>query len=339
MEIIKFEEFNLLDVPIIDVRSPGEYQQSHIPGALNVPLLNDEHRRLVGIAYKQTGKDAAIELGHRLVDPIRNDILENLKSQVEVDKIRVYCARGGLRSQLMSRFFSENGFHVKMLKGGYKTYRNYVLGTISEFKNIKILSGYTGSGKTEILQELKSIGAQVLDLEELANHRGSAFGALGKEQQPSSAQFHNRIFEVLKSYDPGKTLWVESESVSIGKVYIPEQLWANMKNADGYEVILPVEERVKHTLDIYGHYDPAALSSCIRNIAKRLGGLEVNLLCELVEIGDLEPVVERLLKYYDKAYELGREKRDCQNYVKLHFSSLEPRKIAEFLQSRLLESI
>ncbi len=326
-------EFDKSVGPIIDVRSPGEYENDHIPGALNVPLLSNEHRHHVGVVYKMEGQEAAIALGHKLVDPIQDSILQNLKEQTDSNKIRVYCARGGLRSQLMSRFFADHGYSVSMLKGGYKAYRQEAIDTYSLFDNLIILSGHTGSGKTEILKELANLGEQVIDLEALAEHRGSAFGSLGQDKQPSSTQFHNRIYEVLKKMDSSKRLWVESESITVGKVYIPEEFWVNMKRAKAIEIELPVEERVNHILEMYGQFELEDLSDCIKQLRRRLGDQEMRLLCALTEIGDLEPVVIRLLKYYDKAYEFSKQKRECQDYVKIPFARLKPRKIAEFLQA------
>lgn len=333
IKVNQVDEFEDVDAPLIDVRSPGEYAESHIPGAINVPLLNDEHRHHVGVVYKMEGQEAAISLGYKLVDPLRNQILENLISVVVGPRVKVYCARGGLRSQLMADFFSQNGFEVTLLKGGYKAYRNHAIRLYGKFNNIMILSGHTGSGKTEILKELSRLGEQVLDLEDLANHRGSAFGALGMEIQPTSTQFHNRIYEVLRGFDPAKRLWVESESITVGKVFIPEEFWRKMKMAPAVEIILPIEERVRYTLEIYGKYELSSLADCIRQLKRRLGDEEMRVLCALTEIGDLEPVVNRLMKYYDNAYEMSKKKRDCQDYVKLHYPKLKPRKIAEILIS------
>ncbi|MCC6817967.1 MAG: tRNA 2-selenouridine(34) synthase MnmH [Bacteroidia bacterium] len=331
-------DFQSLLFPIIDVRSPGEYEESHIPGAINVPLLNNEHRHHIGVVYKMEGKDAAIALGHKLVDPIKNQILQDLKDKTDKTDIRVYCARGGLRSQLMSAFFSDNGYNVIMLKEGYKAYRNHAIDFFNKFQNILILSGYTGSGKTEVLNELMQLGEQVLDLEALANHRGSAFGGLGQQAQPSSTQFHNKIYEVLKNYDFNRNLWIENESILVGKVYIPEELWHLMKLAPVIEIDINLEERIKHTLEIYGDFDLEELSNSIKFLRKRLGDEEMRLLCALTEIGDLEPVVKRLLVYYDKAYEMSRLKRQRQISVKLPFSQLKPRIIAEYLQSYVLKN-
>lgn len=327
-------EFLSSGCSLIDVRSPGEFAESHISGAVNIPLLNDEHRALVGTLYKQEGRDAAIALGYKLVNPLRNEILEKLKKSVEGNKIRIYCARGGLRSANMAAFFGENGYEAEVLKGGYKSYRNLVHKTIASFRNILILSAYTGSGKTEVIKALAKRRAQVLDLEELANHKGSAFGALGRDKQPSTSEFHNRIFDVLYHLNPAEPLWIENESVTIGKVFLPKELWENMKQANGVEYQIPIEERLSFIMKEYGHFDLNDLAACVGNLSRRLGDEECRRLSGQVLAGELESVVRSLFRYYDKSYEYGRLKRKSQHYVKIYFSELNPDSMADFLLSR-----
>ncbi len=330
---INIVEFLSSDIPLLDVRSPGEYKESHIIDAFNLPLLNDQHRELIGKCYKQKGQDAAIALGYELVNPISHTFIKQAETISTGKNVRMYCARGGLRSQKMAEFLSANGYEVLVLKGGYKAYRNYILHEIKKFRNIIILSGYTGSGKTEILQELGHLGCQVLDLEALANHKGSAFGSLGNKPQPGSGYFHNLIFEALRHYSPEIPLWVENESVTIGKVYLPKELWENMVLARGYEIELPISERVRFILRNYGGYETQNLVDCIQALSRRLGDEACRELCELTRENQLETVVERLFKYYDKAYQNGRNKKNCQEFVKISFETLDPKKIAGFLLS------
>ncbi len=145
--------------PLIDVRSQGEYVESHMIGADNVPVLNDEHRELVGKCYKQQGQDQAIRLGYELVNPIRQTLVEQAQQHGPDKRVKLYCARGGLRSQKMAEFLAGSGFEVLVLKGGYKSYRNKVLERIARFRDIKLLGGHTGSGKTEVLHALAKLGA------------------------------------------------------------------------------------------------------------------------------------------------------------------------------------
>jgi len=318
---LNVDEFLSTQVPCFDVRSPLEFDSSSIIGALNLPLLDNINRKAIGICYKQKGKEAAIALGYQLVNPIRQSFIENVQQQTESKTIKLYCARGGLRSNKMANFLSENGYDVLLLRGGYKAYRNYILKTISSFDNIYILSGNTGCNKTGLLKALKTNGEQVINLEALANHKGSAFGGIGELSQPSNAQFANLIFEALKGYQPEKQLWVESESISIGKIAIPLELWTNMQKANGIEIVIPLQQRIQFIVDTYGQFDLAALAEGIRKLSKRLGLETTEALCQMTLNHQLHPVVERLLQYYDKGYESGRLKKNCQNYVKFELES------------------
>jgi tRNA 2-selenouridine synthase len=272
-------------------------------------------------------------LGYELINPLRERFLEHARQIIPSGKLRLYCARGGLRSHKMAEFLEANGYEVTLLKGGYKSYRNWVLNRIKRFTNIVIVSGYTGCGKTEVLGELAQLGCQVLDLEALANHKGSAFGALGNMPQPGSAQFHNLIFNAIKDYKPELPLWVENESVTIGKVFLPKELWDNMLVANGYEIELPLSERVGFIMRTYGKFDTESLISCIKMLSKRLGDEACRELCRLTADHQLELVVRQLIKYYDKGYEVSRSQKECQEFVKIHFDTLEPHKIARFLKS------
>ncbi|MEZ4803908.1 MAG: tRNA 2-selenouridine(34) synthase MnmH [Bacteroidia bacterium] len=331
MKRIEVSEFLKSDRTLIDVRSQGEFEESHILEAINIPLLNNEERIQVGTAYKQVGKEAAIEIGFQLVNPRKDEILENLMQTIGNKPIKLYCARGGMRSQLMANYFTENGYDVVVLEGGYKAYRNHVLSQISNYTNLIVLSGYTGSGKTEILSELRGLGAQVIDLEFLANHKGSVFGALGNSKQPKSAEFHNLIFNELSKFDYSTPIWVENESFRIGNIYLPKELWLNMKNSPGIELYIPFNDRVEFTKKQYGNFNAEDVSRCINYLRKRLGDEKTNQLLCLVRENDADEIIESLLLYYDKAYEFGREKRKCHNYVKLSFESMDIKKIAEYL--------
>lgn len=333
IEQVAVADFVALDYPVLDVRSPGEYEDSHIPTSFNLSLLDDKNRAEVGKTYKNQGQEAAIALGYQLVNPKRESILERANELGNEKTIGLYCARGGLRSAKMAEFLSGQGFHVHVLRGGYKAYRKYILGQIARFTNIVILAGHTGSGKTEVLRKLAELGAQVLDLESLAHHRGSAFGGLGQEKQPSTSQFQNGIFEVLRRFSPELPLWVENESVMIGRVCLPGELWANMSNAGGYELVLPMDERVRFILEGYGNFDAESLITCIRNLSRRLGDEDMRRLCQYVAGDDLEPVVRRLIAYYDKSYEFHRSRQDCQVFVKMPFEKVQPLEIAGFLLS------
>jgi tRNA 2-selenouridine synthase len=331
MKRIEVSEFLRSDRTLIDVRSQGEFDESHILEAINIPLLNNEERVQVGTAYKQVGKEAAIEIGYQLIIPRKDQILDNLIQTTGKKPIKLYCARGGMRSQLMANYFSDNGYDVVVLEGGYKAYRNHVLSQISNYTNLIILSGYTGSGKTEILNELRGLNAQVLDLEKLANHKGSVFGALGNSQQPKSAEFHNLIYNELSMFDNSKPIWVENESFRIGNIFLPRELWLNLKNSPGVELHIPFNDRVEFTKKHYGNFNSEDVGRCINYLRKRLGDEKTNQLLELLNDNNAEEIIRSLLLYYDKAYEFGREKRKCHNYVKLSFETMDIKKIAKNL--------
>lgn len=324
-------EFLNLSLPVIDVRSPSEFADGHLESAINIPILDNQNRAIIGKTFKQQGREAAIQMGFKLVNPLRNKLLNDLEAQVDRKQIALYCARGGLRSNHMASFFAEHGYTVYLLNGGYKAYRNHLLRIISEFKRIVILSAFTGSGKTEILHALRKKGAQVLDLEGLAQHKGSVFGALGYSEQPSSASFHNQIFNELKHYNPNEVLWVENESFTIGKVHLPIELWLQMKKSQGVEITVPQAERVQWIKQTYGLYQTSDLIACIQQLKKRLGDELCRKISNLVAEAQLELAIEALLKYYDRAYEMGRVKRNCHDYVKIPFEHLDPDRIAEFL--------
>jgi tRNA 2-selenouridine synthase len=318
---------------IIDVRSPMEYEESHIQGAINMPLLNNEAREIIGKTYKKKGKDAAMELGYQLVDPIKKQFIDFIDVLGKGNQYFLYCARGGLRSRLMAEYLIENGFNVLVLKGGYKAYRNAVVHRINEFSNLRIIGGYTGSGKTHVLEQLSLMGEQVLDLEALANHKGSAFGGLGQNAQESTAQFHNKVFSKLSHFNPRLPLWIENESIHIGKVNLPIELWEKMKHSEVIEIIIPLEKRIQNILMDYGHYTSEELIDCLKHIEKRLGKKVTNELGAKIAKRDLKSVVESLLRYYDEAYEKGRLKRDCQKFVKIEFKEFNSEQIARILQT------
>src|SRR5258705_1089911 len=209
---------------LLDVRSESEYFQGRIPGAANLPLLDDEARKEVGITYKVKGRNQAVEKGfeltggkfHTFIKTVKDYLSQPQTSGLKPQTVMLYCWRGGMRSGIMSWLLETAGIGTVLLKGGYKSYRQWALQQIEAERKVIILGGKTGNGKTFLLNELKKSGEQVLDLEALANHRGSAFGAIGMEAQPRQEHFENLIaFELGKS-DPEKILWIENESSKVG---------------------------------------------------------------------------------------------------------------------------
>jgi len=207
--------------PIIDVRSPGEYEHAHIPGALNLPLFSNEERAEIGTIYKQRGRVKAVQRGLEVVGPKLAGFAK-FALALQSENILIHCWRGGMRSSSMAWLLETVGINCTLLTGGYKSYRSRVLTSFEKPLKIILLGGYTGSGKTDLIKLLKEQGEQVLDLEGLACHKGSAFGAIGQGEQPSSEQFENLLSLEMEALDGEKVVWIEDESRNVGKVFVPE---------------------------------------------------------------------------------------------------------------------
>jgi tRNA 2-selenouridine synthase len=297
----------------IDVRSEGEFEAGHIIGAINIPILNNEHRILVGTSYKQEGKDSAVELGYKLVSPLFEQLVTEAKKHVKENKIVIYCARGGMRSQIFSDLLSKEGVEVFRLKDGYKRYRNWCLEKFSRQHQLIVMSGKTGSQKTERLFGLHEVGEAVVDLEGLAHHKGSAFGALGQPEQPTQEHFENKLahalFFELKKDQP---VWYENESRLIGKIRIPDPLFNRIVNAPRIEIQPSFENRFDFLMENYGCFSKEELIEKTQLLTKRMG-LEANKKSiEALENGDKNEWLTLLMHYYDKAYESGRLKQAVQ---------------------------
>ncbi len=308
---LDIEEFLKHEAPVIDVRSPGEYAHGHIPGARSLPLFTNEERAIVGTLYKQSGRDAAVLEGLRIVGPKLAAIVEEARSIAPDGRIRVHCWRGGERSGSVAWLLDKAGFaQVVTLKGGYKAFRNHVLPSFDVPLSLIVLGGYTGSGKTEILHVLRTHGEQVVDMEGLANHRGSSFGALGLPPQPSTEHFENLLWSELRKLDTARPIWLEDESVLIGRVKIPDGLFAQLRAANVLFIDMPQEVRAERLVADYGKADPKDLREAVLRIQKRMGPQHCKAALEALEAGDLFTVAKTALAYYDKAYLYGLEKRD-----------------------------
>lgn len=322
---------NASSMPVIDVRSPLEFEQGHIPGAINIPIFSDEERKIVGTLYKNSGREAAVLAALDLVGPNLSTFVKEAK-KVAIDKrLLVHCWRGGLRSKNMAWLFETSGLFPTLLEGGYKAYRRYIREQLAEFKNIIILGGKTGSGKSDILQELIKQGQQVLDLEQIAHHKGSAFGHIGQEEQPTNEQFENNLYQELAQKNRENPIWVEDESRGIGKVGIPEPFFHNMRTAPVIFIEVPLDMRVKRLVMEYGHFEKDQLISAVHRIAKKLGGQQVNLAISSIEANQFDVASEILLSYYDKAYLKGLFIREPATIHKIECSSENPEEIAEIL--------
>ena len=299
------------DFPMADVRSPKEFEAGHIDGAHNIPLLDDKEREAVGTLYKKSGKQKAIYLAFQLIGPRLHRIVAQAEKWAKGKELLVYCWRGGMRSANFCRFVEMAGVRTHRLEGGYKAWRQQGLSYFSQPWKLVRLGGCTGSGKSEILRELGKQGEQILDLEAFANHKGSAFGALMMPPQPTTEQFHNRLFEKLRSFDFSRRLWAEDESMSIGSVCLPPDFWNQMKAAPIIEIKLEKKLRIQRLVNEYGSSDTDLFMEAMKRIIKRLGGQHYNAAKAHWLGGDKHACIDVLLAYYDKYYlESLNNKRD-----------------------------
>jgi len=295
-----------LSLPVIDVRSPSEYAQGHIPEALNIPLFTDIERAHIGTVYKNISQNQAIELGYKYAEPKQISYIQNAFNVAPDGRAIVHCLRGGMRSVAFSKLLCENGFtEIYRLSGGYKAYRHAVLEAFNNTFRLMVLGGFTGSGKTYILNEMRNMGEQVLDLEALAMHKGSAFGSIGKLPQTSTEQFENILHKNLSVFDNTRTIWVEDESNNIGSNIIPKPFFLQMRNAMLFFIKIPIEKRIELLVEDYAECPKENLAVAIKKISKRLGPQNEKQALKLLENEEFEDVAEIMLKHYDKAYLKG----------------------------------
>ncbi len=332
MAVVEIEEFIKLlhsgNIPVFDARSESEFNHAHVPGAISLPLLNDEERKEVGTTYKRNGKESAVITGFRLVGPRFHQIIKDANSLAPGKEIMIYCWRGGMRSQILAWVLQLSGFRVLVLQGGYKTFRTWALEVVNIPLKTIILGGPTGSGKTEILDHIRKLGGQVLQLEELANHRGSAFGALGKGSQPSNEQFENTIALAWNGFDESKPVWLENESRSVGSCLVPVAIYEAIRNSLLIEINIGDERRRKRILEEYGIFPVKVLAMTTEKIGKRLGPQHLKQALLFLEEGDLNGWLEIVLQYYDKLYAYGSSQRAQEKLLKLNLAETDENEFA-----------
>lgn len=329
--------------PVLDVRSPGEYAHAHIPGAVSLPLFSDEERKVVGTAYKQESREKAIKIGLKYFGKKMVYMVEQVEAlfqdQSGKKTVLVHCWRGGMRSAGVAWLLDLYGFQVYTLAGGYKAYRNWVLQQFEKDYNISIVGGYTGSAKTHVLHELKKLRETIVDLEQIACHKGSAFGNIGLPTQPTQEMFENLLARDLAAADKSQpvTIWMEDESQRIGMVNIPTVLFQHMRTKPVFYLHIPREERLLHIVEEYGKLDKEKMVNAIIRIQKRLGGLETkNAVNYLIE-ENIKDCFEILLRYYDKWYEKSMQLRDNWEALvnKIEVPDCNPKRNALTLQRAL----
>ncbi|MDP9046946.1 MAG: tRNA 2-selenouridine(34) synthase MnmH [Bacteroidota bacterium] len=304
-------------IPVIDVRTPAEFEQGHVSGAYNIPLFSNDERVKVGTTYKQAGREPAILLGFDLVGTKWSGFIKQALEIAPGKKVAMHCWRGGMRSGAMAWALDLYGFDVYLLQGGYKRYRRWVLDKFNDKFNIYILGGLTGSGKTKVLHQLKNLGGQVIDLEYLAQHQGSAFGSMNSMIQPTQEQFENNLATQLHFFHTAKPVWIEDESITIGKRFIPNGLFHQMRDTVVFALKMPLEERVNFLVNEYGTLDKDFLKDCTEKIWKRLGPEQTKNAVAAIEEDRMPDFIRIVLVYYDKTYRNGISKRKPENIIEV----------------------
>ncbi|MES2763571.1 MAG: tRNA 2-selenouridine(34) synthase MnmH [Bacteroidota bacterium] len=295
---------------IVDVRAPIEFFKGHVPGATNIPIFDDSERAEIGTLFKQQGKDTAVSRGLEIVSPKMTSFVNNVKELSKDKKVFIYCFRGGMRSNSFAWLMNTSGLNACIMKGGYKAFRNHVLNYFTKEKQLVLLGGKTGSGKTDILKRLHALSVQTVDLEKIAHHKGSAFGSINEQKQNPQQVFEHELYKQLTALDENRKIILEDESQAIGFNKIPYGLWQQMKLAPIIKLEIPFELRVQKLVADYSTIDIEALKACVVKISQQLGTLNTKLCLQYLDEGNLADVARLSLLYYDKAYEFSYKKKD-----------------------------
>jgi len=323
------------DCCLIDVRSPSEYKQGHIPGAVNIPLFQDNERAIVGTLYKQRGKYEAVKAGLDLLGPKLSAILRQSLNVIKGNEVLIYCWRGGLRSESFAWLLNLSEIKCQVLKDGYKAYRRFHHTTFLTYYQLMVLGGPTGSGKTEVLHEIKMKGHQVIDLEDLANHKGSVFGGIGNSPQPTTEQFQNNLFEAFYILDRHKPIWIENENQVIGNVALPEIFYEKIICSPLVQLQISKNTRIQRLVNDYGPLNKEEITKAISKIEKRLGNLNMKISIKALDEGDLTQTADILLTYYDKAYHKSFDQKRHNCICTIKTDEAKP----DILAEKILQSI
>jgi len=309
-ELEKFRSFKGL---LIDVRSPSDYYKGHMPNSINIPLFDNDERAIIGTIYKKEGRKKAVIEGLNFFEKKMELLLDNLFMSIDSYKtipnknnelfIRIYCSRGGMRSQSIAWLLDKYKLNPRTLNGGYKIYRRWVLDSFSKKLNIVVIGGKTGTGKTRLLSLLEKYKYQTIDLEGFACHRGSTFGGLGMKEQPSNEQFESKIAEKLNTFELSNIIFVEAESANIGKCRIPLDFFNQMKCSRRIEILRSESNRLDELINTYSFFKKEELKESVLRIKKRLGPQRTKIALESINNEKWDLVCRSVLDYYDKCYE------------------------------------
>ena len=291
-------------MPLFDVRSPSEFANGHAPGAISLPLFSDGERAEIGTVYKQQSPAKAVRLGLKYAGLRMADLVAEVDARVKRDAtpVEVDCWRGGQRSGSVAWLLGTAGYQVNRWEGGYKAYRGRVLESWGAERPYVVLAGLTGSGKTEVLRAMLELGAPVLDLEGLANHKGSAFGQIGELPQPTNEQFENDGAVRLAELDGQPRIWIEDESRSIGRIWLQQSFFAHKKSAPVVLLERSLDERIERLVAAYGQASREELAETFVRISKRLGDQNARAAVDHVQQGNLADAARIALHYYDRTY-------------------------------------
>ncbi len=306
---------------IIDVRSPSEFEDDHIPGALNLPVLSDEERAEVGTIYKEKPFEAR-RLGASLISAnAARHLLTHFADKDKSYSPLVYCWRGGMRSNALAQILRSVGWRARLLEGGYKAFRKFVTEDTERIladpqMKLTVLAGQTGVAKTRLLHALEDMGAQILDLEALAQHKGSVLGLEPGSSQPSQKNFETRLWHALTQLDPLRAVFTEAESNRIGSLHCPATLWKKLGQGEVIEIRMPVSQRAAFLLQDYPYFcrDPLHLKSLLNRLIKLRGHQQIKHWYDLIDSGQWQDFVESVLRdHYDIVYRCaGDEKSNYQ---------------------------
>ncbi|MEO8404528.1 MAG: tRNA 2-selenouridine(34) synthase MnmH [Chitinophagaceae bacterium] len=317
---------------ILDVRTPAEYNHGHIPKALNLPLFSNEERIVVGTTYKKESREAAILKGFEIVGPKWAGFITQALTIAPKKKVVLHCWRGGMRSEAMAWALDIYGFDVYVIKGGYKAFRRWTYEQFEKKYNLHVVGGMTGSGKTKALHELAKMGEQVVDLEELAQHKGSAYGTMNKLIQPTQEQFENNLAFQLSMLNAEKITWIEDENRSIGRRQIPAAFWRQTEYSPLFDIRVPVEYRINQLVNEYCSLDKNFLIESTERIRKRLGPLNFKNAIEAINEDRFADFIKLVLLYYDKAYRAALTNKAKELVAPVIVEQPEPLTIAEKLK-------